>query len=182
MLVKAGIKVSEPFAFKIVNGKIVDSDATKHLSWNTLFLPEGIRKFLVLRRLPDWLKSITWHYSKHFVINDNGNCVKQGISKSYSNKFKQVPGYLPPPNFLAYSIYPDSVLSKYYKLGENIEILRMEYLIEDVKKHLSIDLRPEPKEYSYSPPEKYWTEEALEILYRNNPLWATLERNYYSNK
>lgn len=182
MLTTAGIKPQEPFPFKIVDGKIIEGSETKHIDFSHVE-HKDVQYYLVLRKLDTWIKSIYWHYSKHFVLNNKGNFEKSGIGKSYHKKFKKVKGHLPPPQILAHSIYPDKTLDKFLSsTRKSIKFLRMEFIRKDIKKELNIDLPELPiNTYSYAPPQKYWNNYALKLLYENNPKWASLERALYHN-
>lgn len=177
MMTTAGVKFKQPFPFKIVNGKIIESNATKHSGWKGI--NPKLKKYMLFRRLPQWYLSIYIHQSKHTATNID-NVRKVGMLRTYKLKYKKRPYQLLLPKFIAHTVYPDTVLKKYY-CKELDGIIRMESLVADVNEHLNIQLTDIPKTYSYRPPERYWNNEALAILYSNNPCWAELEEKVYGS-
>lgn len=179
MLAKAGYKLKN-CPFIIENGRIIKSNETKHNTLDSLdeSLLEGKTLFLVIRQLPDWWKSFLWHQSKHTFINTEGNLAKNTGLSYLDSEARNRPGFLFLPKIHAHNTLPDKILAQHYCF-ESINLIRMEYLIEDFSQY-GIELPSMTKlRYSYSPPEKYWTEETIKILYEHNPNWAAIDQKFY---
>ena len=177
MLAKAGF-LFQHCPFTIENGNVIDSTNEKHKT----FLDfedriAGKKKVLIIRRLDSWWLSYMWHQSKHTFVNFKGN-IEKTQTRSYTSK-KQ--GHLLLPDITCWSCFPDMLLQKYVDSPLDY-VLRMEHLREDLKEVLSIDCEEISRsKASYSPPTRYWTDEARQILYRQNPYWANMEARHYLN-
>lgn len=178
MMSLIGIKYKS--SFTVVDGKIVDS-GTKHIPFSSIDLDLNTAKcYCLIRRLDDWWKSFMWHQSKHIELNDKGN-INKITEKSYTRGMKERPGLLLLPRYTCHSTYPDYLLNQItFPIQPNY--IRMEFLHQDFYSYFDFDLPVVDQNTSYNPPERYWTKETREILYKNNPKWAEIEANLYENR
>lgn len=186
MLDKAGVEFEHPFDIK--GNKAVGTDEKKHVSFRELWetrpeVMDGRPLYSVIRRLPDWTLSILWHQSKHTMINENNRVAKWVGESAYHSTSKERPGFLHLPDISACFCLGDASLKKYNFESQPINYLRMEYLRGDIKKHLNIKLAQSTRYHSYHEAilDHYWTDEARALLYRNNPMYAELEKEVYGS-
>lgn len=154
--------------------------------------------FSTLRRLPYWIYSMMWHQGIHTKLNHKGGVYKYKKRDVYTDEFQAKAPNLPLADFSCHTIYPDFILQPFLEGYEDqINWFRMEHLVPDLisnlKTHLNINLNKlEIKKLLKSSKEKnsyntaknvlrYFSQENINTLYRNNTVWAKIEKQVYGD-
>lgn len=140
---------------------------------------EGKRRIANLRRLPSWMLSHAMHESRYWRYPDGS------------------PFPLPTPDEIAHRTLADKKLSILTTTGRfNVDRwLRMEFLREDFLELVSelIDVTEERKQQILAAPlanvtaydhdvSNWFSPEQIERMYKNNPVWASIEKELYGSE
>lgn len=200
----SSLNIQSPFTINKGRAKIVNNDETLHRSLDDLAEEEKTVKdlILVIRRLPAWYYSILWHHSIHTKVNEKKGVFKFRVRDVYDAEFKQRnPTVLLIPEITCKTTYPDFKLREVggkhlnHFTFQQVTWFKMETLAEDLLEYLQlkgIEVTGEQKKlilnvkenHSYKtrgPRLRYYSNADLEILYKNNSLWAGLEEKLYGN-
>ncbi len=179
--------------FDIYGGTATATDEYKHKPLSEIDTT-GKDILCVIRKMDAWYLSYMIGQAMHYRLNKDYHLEKVDTGKTYKIETKiKVPKLLP-PELMAHSTFPDFQLKQ--MLGDidphSIKWLRQEHLVENLAYYLqfedpfviesmrAISLRRHS--YKRHTPTKYWNKHSLAVLYKNNPIWFSLESILYNDK